>query len=183
MAPADIKYPTDVDLLNAVRQDPENIVDRMHKQRQGQGEKKPRTDRKIARKEDLKFVKSKNRSKKKRINAVEKQLIYVKRNIKHIDKLIKKGATVECLLKKEYRRLLVGSEICRQQQWMIENKREKIENRIVSVSQPHVRRIVRGKGRVNTEFGAKISVVVMDIRLWRESVGITIMKVARSKCK
>ena len=52
----------------------------------------------------------------------------------------------------------MGAEIYRQQQWMMENKTERIENRIVSVSQPHVRPMVRGKARANTEFGAKISV-------------------------
>ena len=45
VAPADIKYPTDVDLLNTVRKDTEKIVDKMHAQQQGKGEKKPRTDR------------------------------------------------------------------------------------------------------------------------------------------
>ncbi|PPT10234.1 hypothetical protein CKA32_004311 [Geitlerinema sp. FC II] len=37
VAPADIKYPTDVDLLNTVRKDTEKIIDRMHAQRQSQG--------------------------------------------------------------------------------------------------------------------------------------------------
>ncbi|PPT05806.1 hypothetical protein CKA32_004746 [Geitlerinema sp. FC II] len=64
MAPADIKYPTDVDLLNAVRKDTEKIIDRMHAQRQSQGEKKPRIYRKQAQKEYLKFAKSKKKSKK-----------------------------------------------------------------------------------------------------------------------
>ncbi|PPT05620.1 hypothetical protein CKA32_003652 [Geitlerinema sp. FC II] len=58
--------------------------------------------------------------------------------------------------------MLVGAEIYRQQQWMIENQKSRIENRIVSVSQPHVRPIVRGKARVHTEFGAKISVSCCD---------------------
>ena len=53
-------------------------------------------------------------------------------------------------------------EIYRQQQWMIENQKSRIENRIVSVSQPHVCPIVRGKARVPTEFGAKISVSCCD---------------------
>ena len=82
--------------------------------------------------------------------------------MEHIEKLIEQGASLECLSHRQYRRLLVGAEISRQQQWMIENGTERIENRIVSVSQPHVRPIVRGKARVNTEFGAKISVSCCD---------------------
>ena len=45
VAPADIKYPTDVDLLNTVRKDTEKIIDTVYAQQQGKGEKKPRTDR------------------------------------------------------------------------------------------------------------------------------------------
>ena len=162
VAPADVKYPTDVDLLDAVRKDTEKIIDKMHEQQNKKGEKKPRTYRKQARKEYLNFAKKKKRSRKERIKAVKKQLKYVNRNLENIEKLIEKGVSLECLSHRQYRRLLVGTEICRQQQSMIENNTERIENRIVSVSQPHVRPIVRGKARVNTEFGAKISVSCFD---------------------
>ena len=37
------------------------------------------------------------------------------------------------------------------------NKTEKIEDRIVSMTQPHIRPIVRGKAGADTEFGAKLS--------------------------
>ena len=77
------------------------------------------------------------------------------RNLENIDKLIEKGVSLECLSHRQYRRLLVGAEISRQQQWMMENERSRIENRIVSVSQPHIRPIVRGKARVNTEKGSE----------------------------
>ena len=76
--------------------------------------------------------------------------------------LVEKGVNLECLSHGEYRRLLVGSEIYRQQQWMIENQRSSIENRIVSVTQPHVRPMVRGKAGANTEFGTKLSVSCCD---------------------
>ena len=80
----------------------------------------------------------KKKSKKERIKAVNKQLNYVQINYKHIDKLINKGVSLECLTGGEYGRLVVGSEIYRQQQWMIDNKTSSIENRIVSLTQPHV---------------------------------------------
>ncbi len=41
---------------------------------------------------------------------------------------------------------------------MYQNKERCCEDRIVSVSQPHVRPIVRGKTGKSTEFGAKINV-------------------------
>lgn len=53
--------------------------------------------------------------------------------------------------------LLVVSEVYRQQLWLAENNKQKIENRIVSLSQPHIRPIVRGKAGVSVEFGAKLS--------------------------
>ncbi|WP_017659491.1 IS5 family transposase [Baaleninema simplex] len=162
VAPADIKYPTDFDLLNSVRKDTERIVDKMHEQQKVKGEKRPRTYRKQARKEYLKFSKRKKKSRKERINAVKKQLKYVKRNLEYIEKLIETGVSLECLSHRQYRRLLVGVEIYRQQQWMLENQTERIDDRIVSLSQPHVRPIVRGKARANTEFGAKISVSCWD---------------------
>ena len=73
VAPADVKYPTDVDLLDAVRKDTEKIIDLMHKQQQGKGEKKPRTDRKQARKEYIKYAKKKKKLRKERIKAAKKQ--------------------------------------------------------------------------------------------------------------
>ena len=50
----------------------------------------------------------------------------------------------------------------RQQEWMFENRENKIGDRIVSVSQPHVRPIKRGKAGASTEFGAKISASLID---------------------
>ncbi len=43
-----------------------------------------------------------------------------------------------------------------QQKYMYDNKTHRIENRIVSISQPYVRPIVRGKTKAPTEFGAKL---------------------------
>ena len=37
------------------------------------------------------------------------------------------------------------SELHRQQQWMWENKEVRIDDKIVSINQPHIRPIVRGK--------------------------------------
>ena len=41
---------------------------------------------------------------------------------------------------------------------MYENKQKRIDDRIVSISQPHIRPIVRGKAGASVEFGAKLSV-------------------------
>jgi len=45
---------------------------------------------------------------------------------------------------------------------MYDNHSHSIENRIVSIHQPHVRPIVRGKSHAKVEFGAKIHVSLID---------------------
>lgn len=53
--------------------------------------------------------------------------------------------------------MLVLTEVYRQQLWLFENNKQRIEDRIVSLSQPHIRPIVRGKAGKKVEFGAKLS--------------------------
>jgi len=55
------------------------------------------------------------------------------------------GASLFKLSNREYKKLLVVAEIYRQQLWLYENKKISIEDRIVSLNQPHIRPIVRGK--------------------------------------
>ena len=45
---------------------------------------------------------------------------------------------------------------------MFENRCQRISGRIVSLSQPHIRPIVRGKASAPVEFGAKLSASVVD---------------------
>jgi hypothetical protein len=55
---------------------------------------------------------------------------------------------------------LVVRELYRQQKEMYERKENRIDHRIVSISQPHIRPIVRGKAGSAVEFGGKISISV-----------------------
>ncbi|WP_411268830.1 hypothetical protein [Laspinema sp. D2d] len=72
VAPADIKYPTDVDLLNQARKTSESIIDLLYKSLKDNLDKKPRTYRKKARKDYLKFSKNRKPSGKQRREAVKK---------------------------------------------------------------------------------------------------------------
>ena len=45
---------------------------------------------------------------------------------------------------------------------MYENRIHTVPDRIVSISQPWVRPIVRGKAHANTEFGAKLHISMVD---------------------
>ena len=158
--PADITFPTDMKLLNKARELTENIIDELHKPLVGV-EKKPRDYRKKARKEYLKTAKSKRLSTSKRRKAIRKQLSFLKRNLSHIDEL-HEFTPLSTLSRIKYRNLLVTTELYRQQRELFESRSKRIDNRIVSISQPHVRPIVRGKVSVKTEFGAKISAGLSD---------------------
>jgi hypothetical protein len=57
---------------------------------------------------------------------------------------------------------LVVTEVYRQQRTLMTNNQQSIQNRIVSLSQPHIRPIVRGKAGKPVEFGAKISASYFD---------------------
>jgi len=120
--------------------------------------KKPRTYRKIARKDYLAVAKKRRSKRHKKIQAIKKQLQYIKRNLAHIEKLIESGTTLQSLSQKQYKTLLVLTEVYRQQLWLFENNKQSIiEDRIVSLSQPHIRPIVREKAGKPVEFGAKLS--------------------------
>jgi len=57
---------------------------------------------------------------------------------------------------------LTISEIAKQQRQHFDSPSEPIPNRIVSVRQPHIRPIVRGKAGCEVEFGQKLSLSVVD---------------------
>jgi transposase, IS5 family len=161
-APADIRYPTDLNLLNQAREQTESIIDALYEQVKDQIPKKPRTYRRQARKAYLQIAKQRKVNSKKIRKAVREQLGYLRRNLVHIDTLIAAGASLSQLSKYLYRSLLVVSEVFRQQQWMFQHRCHRIDARIVSLAQPHVRPIVRGKAGTPVEFGAKISVSCID---------------------
>lgn len=169
-APADIKYPTDLDLLNEAREKLEGIIDTLHKPVIGQ-RPKPRTYRNKARKQYLAVSKKRRPSKKKIRKAVGQQLRYVKRDLKIISEQVE-HQSLTLLNHKQYRELLVIGELYRQQLQMYNERTHQIDDRIVNIHQPHIRPIVRGKAKANVEFGAKLAIsmtngyVFLDRQSW-----------------
>ena len=158
--PADVAYPTDLNLLNDAREKTEAMIDTLHAPLIGKS-KKPRTYRQKARKDYLVVAKQKKPGYKKIRKAIGKQLCYLRRNLKNIDKMASQGLLVH-LSNRQHRNLLVIKELFRQQLCMYENRTHKIADRIVSICQPHIRPIVRGKAKSNVEFGAKVSLSLID---------------------
>src|SRR5699024_5221389 len=151
-----IKYPTDLDLLNESREWAEKIIDEIYPKTFL--EKKPRTYRRVARRDYLNIAKKKNKSKKEIRKAIRKQLNYLNRDFKYIMDMINMFETGHFpLSKKSYRYLLVIKEVYRQQKQMFDNRTNRCDDRIVSIHQPRVRPIVRGKAKHKVEFGSKIS--------------------------
>lgn len=167
--PADVAYPTDLNLLNSAREKTEDIIDAMHKPLIGMKDK-PRTYRQKARKDYLAVAKKRSCGKKKIRKAVGKQLGYLGRNLRNIDQMALEGLLAH-LSKKQYRDLLVINELYRQQRWMYDNRKQRIDDRLVSISQPHIRPIVRGKARSKVEFGAKVSVSMVDGFSYVDKIG------------
>lgn len=157
--PQDIAYPTDLNVLNDAREKAEQIIDELYDI--NRHKTKPRTYRITARKDYLKTAQKKTKSKKEIRTACKKQLNYLRRDIKHINNLLDTYRSIP-LNKHLYKYLLVIQEVYRQQRYMNKNRVNSVPHRIVSIHQPHVRPIVRGKTNAKTEFGAKINVSLMN---------------------
>ena len=162
-APTNISYPTDTGLLNHARHSLESIIDKLWSQCVLHGcatSIKPRTYRVSARKSFASFSHKRRPSKKAIRRQRRKQLQWVERNLKHIDSLfdllVVTDAHVGVLTRAEYKRLLVCHEVARQQRYMQETKTSRCDNRIVSLDQPHIRPIVRGKAGARVEFGPEL---------------------------
>lgn len=155
-APSDVAYPTDLNLLNEAREKLEAIIDTLHEPVIGQTAK-PRTYREKAHKQFLAVSKQRRPGPKVIRKAIRRQLGYVGRNLAIIAEQANEQP-LTLLGRKAYRDLLVIHKLYRQQLQMYNERTHQIEDRIVSIHQPHVRPIVRGKAKARVEFGAKIAV-------------------------
>ena len=155
-APSNIRFPQDVSLLNEARENADQIIDMLQEQ---SNEKKPRTYRNKAHKDSLKYMRSRKHTEKKTREAIRKQLQYLRRDLSIIDSMLQSGLLVPA---KWQTRLETIRKIYEQQKYMYDNHTHSVPDRIVSVSQPFIRPIVRGKAGKPVEFGAKLDVSVSD---------------------
>jgi hypothetical protein len=157
--PQDIAYPTDLGLLSEAREKSEELIDEIYCRTLHL--KKPRTYRQEARKEFLKVAQKKNKTRSAIRKAIGKQLRYLARNLKSIDKLLDQYKLFP-LDSRQQKYLMVIHTLYEQQKEMFDAKKHTAPDRIVSIHQPHVRPIVRGKTNAKVEFGAKIHVSLVD---------------------
>lgn len=154
-APSQIKYPQDTALLNEARENTEALIDALHTP----GEQKPRTYRKRAHKDYLALARSRKPNKKKIRKAIGQQLRYLGRNLGSIDKLLAAGGQ---LTVRQQQRLETIQTVYEQQKTMYDARNHSVSDRIVSLSQPWLRPIVRGKSKAPVEFGAKLDISVVN---------------------
>lgn len=157
--PQDISYPTDLDLLNDAREKSQELIDFLFDP--AIHTRKPRTYREVARKMYLKVAQKKVKSKKEIRRSIKQQLGFVKRDIKSIYSLLSQYKRIP-FNAAQYKYFLVVQTLYDQQSHMYKEKTHSVDHRIVSIHQPHVRPIVRGKTNANVEFGAKLQVSMMN---------------------
>ncbi len=158
-----ITYPTDTKLLNQSRKQCEKIIDRLHEQlrKEDSRRRKPRTYRRKLGKLHLEFSK-KRRKPKSQIRKTNRQLLEaLKRDIAHINKMLDEFSHFP-LTHSEQKMLWIVSLVYQQQKYMYDNKTKSVPCRIVSIFQPYVRPIPRGKDKSQIEFGSKLGVSLDD---------------------
>ena len=161
-APQNIRFPTDTSLLNEAREKTEEIIDLLHEQGLSEG-KKPRTYRREARRKYNSFSKARKKTQQMIHNAKRQQLQYLKRNLGIIDGYGQRHpGCLQSLPKRKQTMLEVVRMLYTQQEEMYRNGSHQVSDRIVSLSQPWVRPIVRGKQNAEVEFGAKVEMSVVD---------------------
>jgi len=153
-----IRYPTDLGLLNEAREFSEQIIDELYAE--SGLTTKPRTYRQKARKRFLGLVKQRRPRAKARRRAIKQQLQYLRRNLGHIEQLLECWPMGKSLPLPNWLlyRYWVIQRLYEQQWQMHQDGTRRCDDRIVSISQPYVRPIVRGKQNKAVEFGAKLSV-------------------------
>ena len=161
-APQNIKYPQDIELLNEAREKLEDMICRVSDE---YNYYRPRMYREKARKDYLALAKCRKRSAKKIRKAIRKQLQYIRRDLGYITNLLENnGVTLSC---SDAQMLDTLQALYAQQQYMFTNNTHSVENRIVSISQPYIRPIVRGKAKSPVEFGAKLDLSVDETGMCR----------------
>ncbi len=107
-APADIRHPTDLSLLNEAREVTETLIDAMHTHVRDAFGHKPRTHRKKARQQFLAVAKKKRPRISKIRKAIKQQLGHLVRNLASIDTLMACGGSLLSAGRHLYQKLLVS---------------------------------------------------------------------------
>jgi len=166
-----IRYPNDLSLVNEARLKTEKIIDELYELLKDELSVKPRTYRKVAHQRYLQEAKKKQKSAKSIRKALRYLLNCVERNIGYIDHMLDMIETDQFPLVGKYQKQLwIIHTLYGQQRKMYDEKTHTCPDRIVSISQPHVRPIVRGKQGKSVEFGSKLGLSLVDGYMTNETL-------------
>lgn len=161
--PAEMKYPTDIGLLEDGSRLIERLMARLWAKAGSDVPKRPLW-RKQSRAAFLQCVKRKFKGRKLKENTRSTQILCLEHDIEiFLDSVGKyRGDLRKAFRRCDIKAALAAMEMLRQQKAMFAEGTNRCVDRIVSIFQPHVRPIVRGKLSAKTEFGAKIGVAVVN---------------------
>lgn len=166
-----IRYPNDLSLVNEARVKTEAIIDQLWELTKEQLPVKPRTYRKLAHKRYLSQAKKKNSSRAARRKTMRYLLNCTERNLGHIGQMLDLiGGQAFPLPYPQQRQLWIIHTLYTQQRQMYQTRSRRHDDRIVSISQPHVRPIVRGKKGKRVEFGAKLGLSLLGGYLTHQTI-------------
>lgn len=159
-ADAEVRYPVDADIIH----DGCKIADRYIKKIcKVLHIKKLRSCYGDARSFYLELVKRKKKGYKLIRSTISAMLSYLNKDLRKLTELFfEYRGSKEILQLHEQRILRATFDMYSQQLEMFEEKKHQCKDRIVSIFQPHVRPIVRGKSKSPTEFGAKIGAAIYE---------------------
>ena len=158
VSPADIAYPTDWRLIYDSFRVLHHVICELREQH---FHFKERFNAQVFRKHYLKIAKAKKITTEKKREELRYMLLFLSRAVKAfssipkdlLNKYIRKSTIFKCD---------TAVKIYEQQQAMWNDKSSTITNRIVSLNQPWVRPIIRGKSRAKIEFGMKVDVAMVN---------------------
>ena len=159
---SEMRYPTDQKLLWECCEKAYSIMCTVC---QRLGIHRPRTKFLDVEKANLAYVKQRKHSKSQQRKIIRRLIRLLGKILQEIRKTCRNHDDMEDVLTvKEKNVMEIVTKVYRQQKNHFENNnpRESIPDRIVSVSKPYVRPIVRGKEVKNVEFGAKCNNILID---------------------
>ena len=158
---SEMRYPTDQKLLWECN---EKAYAVMCKASGRLGVHRPRTKYLDVERANMGYTKQRKHSRSQTRSIVRRLLQLLGKILKEIRKMERGHAEAEVLTAKERKTIDIVTKVYRQQSNHFEsgNPRESIPDRIVSVSKPYVRPIVRGKEVKSVEFGAKCNNIQVD---------------------
>jgi hypothetical protein len=159
---SEMRYPTDPKLL---WEGIEKSYETMCELSKRLGIHRPRTKFIDVQKANLAYRKQRKHSKSQTRKMTRRLLELLGKILKEIRELERDYEKASNLLTAREKGVLeIITKMCRQQKNHFQSKdcRESIPNRIVSISKPYVRPIVRGKEVKSVEFGAKVNNILVD---------------------